>query len=48
MSDQIKNTIEEGREILLKNGFENIFNTQTHDLYFSNIKITKQMSEQEK
>lgn len=44
---KIKNTLEEGREILLKNGFENIFNTQTHDLYFSNVKITKQMSEQE-
>lgn len=44
---KIKNSLEESRNILLANGFENIFNTQTHDLYFSNKKPNKKMTEQE-
>ena len=44
---KIKNSLDESREILLKNGFENIFNTQTHDLYFSKTQLNKKMTEQE-
>ncbi len=44
---KIKNSLEESRKILIDNGFENIFNTQTHDLYFSNKKPNKNMTEQE-
>ena len=44
---KIKQTQAEAEDLLQKGGYELLFNTETHDLYFSNKKISKKMTEQQ-
>lgn len=44
---KVKQSQEECEKILKSNGYELLFNTETHDLYFTNKKLTNKMTEQE-
>ena len=44
---KVKQTQEESEELLKKGGYELLFHTQTHDLYFTNKELTEDMTEQE-
>ena len=44
---KIKNSLEESIAILKANGFDNIFKTETHDLYFCDRPLDESMSEQQ-
>ena len=44
---KVKQTQEESKKILENNGFELLFNTETHDLYFTNKELNENMTEQE-
>lgn len=44
---KVKQSQEECEKLLKKDGYSLLFNTETHDLYFTNKKITKKMTEQE-
>lgn len=44
---KIKQTQQQSEELLKKSGYEFMFNTQTHDLYFTNKELTENMTEQE-
>ena len=44
---KVKQSQKECEEILQQNGYELMFNTETHDLYFTNKELTANMTEQE-
>ena len=44
---KVKQNQEECERILKNNGYELMFNTETHDLYFTNKKLSRRMTEQE-
>ncbi len=44
---KVKQSQQESEELLIKGGYELMFHTQTHDLYFTNKKLSTDMTEQE-
>ena len=44
---KIKNSLKDSKRLLKRAGFKNLFNAETHDVYYTNRTLTPEMSEQE-
>ena len=44
---KVKQSQQECERLLKRGGYELLFNTETHDVYFTNKRITKKMTEQQ-